>query len=114
MPIRRRWLSACHRPPRSATSARRTSSQTGSESISTPSMSKTTASTIAVHDPRPAGGPSCRRARPGGGGGRSAAEDLLLLRLELLVAEDALVPELGQLLQLGDLIAHVVRRRGGG
>src|SRR5690242_808028 len=43
MPIIRSWASAGHRPPRSATNLRRTRSQTGSESMSTPSMSNTTA-----------------------------------------------------------------------
>ena len=44
MPIIRSWASSAHRPPWAATNFRRTRSQTGSESMSTPSMSNTTAS----------------------------------------------------------------------
>jgi hypothetical protein len=47
MPISLSCVSGSHRPPRPATSSRRTSSHTGSESISTPSMSNTTASIMA-------------------------------------------------------------------
>src|SRR5271170_6610231 len=43
MPMIRRCASGVQRPPRSATRPRRTCSQTGSESTSTPSRSNTTA-----------------------------------------------------------------------
>src|SRR6185437_7873572 len=64
MPIIRSWASSGHRPLRSATNLRRTRSQTGSESISTPSMSNTTA--LITPAPRT---PSClphRRLSAGG------------------------------------------------
>ncbi len=44
MPIIRSWASSGQRPPRVATKFLRTRSQTGSESMSTPSTSNTTAS----------------------------------------------------------------------
>src|SRR5438067_11364722 len=45
IPVMSAWARSCQRPPRSRASASRTSSQSCSESTSTPSRSKTTAST---------------------------------------------------------------------
>src|SRR5579872_89786 len=65
MPIKRDCVSGAQWPPCSVTKARRTRSQTGSESMSTPSRSNTTASIgMAGHASESSAG--CRRAKPGG------------------------------------------------
>src|SRR5215204_7241004 len=56
--------------------------------------------------PRPRCSPR-RRTR------RSDTEELLLLGLEVLVGDDALIPELGEPLQLAHVLGFVVRSRGG-
>ena len=77
---------------------------------------------LRAEPPRPAGHRSPRAERtaagvpvavPIGVSGRSGVEDLALLGLELGVGEDTGVPQLAQLLELGDLVVHARRARRG-